>query len=994
MTANVVHPAELERMLQARVDTARAKRLNRGARAAQPPRRRSRFGLATVLAAVGSVVAAGAAFAFIADLTTEASVDRIDDAVYRSFDGDDPTGSGGFDSFVRISSNLTVVKGYNTDGRPLQFQENSSPTFTRSYLLSNLPLVSDPDFAGLFREFQLDINQTAGNAIYSLDEVEVYLTLNPDILSYPFSSTITDSDYAEKVYELDKIGDEPSGQNSIKLNYALSEGSGKRDMILRIDAANFLAGLNEILDKLEITDAQERADYIASCSYLGPPPAGDDCPVHVVLYSQFGDDIDGLAGNDDAYEEWGVKLYDLATKSGMKFNDLDADGVKDAGEPGLPGWTIYVDYNDNSVLDTGEPFDVTDATGSYTIEAIVPGTYKVREVSQTNWVCSFPNAGTETAPVTSTQCWYNETFVEGGELTGNDFGNWATATKEGRKFQDANGDGDDEGGADPGLGGWTINVYADSDGNGVLSSTEFAAGAVGTDTTDAGTGAYSIGSLAPGKYVVCEVQQADWVQTSPAGPDECTGSSTLGQDGWAITLTSGQTDSGNDFGNFQLIDKSGSKYVDDEGDGSIAGDSKYTASWTIRIYKDDGDNALDAGDTVTSTTTNGSGNYAFNNLGPGTYFVCEATASDWIQTFPKTVAGEVIDTCDNIAGNAEFGYKFTASSGEDQTLNDFGNFQLIDKSGFKFNDNDADGAFEPLPNLQNDTKLTGWTVELWKLISGTWTWQATDVTDAAGYSFTNLGPGTYAVCEVTQTNWVQSFPFSGATLPAGESLFNCSTLTPNTAGATFATFGFQFTASSGADQANNNFGNFLVPPGCTLTQGYWKTHSAYGPAAHPDDTWLLITAAMTGADPDVNAGPDTEFFDTGDSWYEVFQLKPKGGNAWVILAHQYMAAVLNQLNGAGDVPGLQDALDDAYLILDAWDGSQSIPKNDDDRAEAITLASFLASYNEGLEGVPHCGEPGFAPTINPLTGLAAGLGWPIGLAMVGGWLLRRRSRKD
>ena len=43
----------------------------------------------------------------------------------------------------------------------------------------------------------------------------------------------------------------------------------------------------------------------------------------------------------------------LPGKSGMKFEDLDADGVKDAGEPGLGGWTIYIDYNDDGVLDDG-----------------------------------------------------------------------------------------------------------------------------------------------------------------------------------------------------------------------------------------------------------------------------------------------------------------------------------------------------------------------------------------------------------------------------------------------------------------------------------------------------------------------------------------------------------------------------------------------------------------------------------------------------------------
>ena len=39
--------------------------------------------------------------------------------------------------------------------------------------------------------------------------------------------------------------------------------------------------------------------------------------------------------------------------------------------------------------------------------------------------------------------------------------------------------------------------------------------------------------------------------------------------------------------------------------------------------------------------------------------------------------------------------------------------------------------------------------------------------------------------------------------------------------------------------------------GCTLTQGYWKTHSTYGPASKPDATWNLLPGGL---------GPDTVFF--------------------------------------------------------------------------------------------------------------------------------------
>ena len=97
---------------------------------------------------------------------------------------------------------------------------------------------------------------------------------------------------------------------------------------------------------------------------------------------------------------------------GTKFNDLDADGKRDTGEPGLAGWRIWADYNDNGVLDSGEPYDDTDANGFYSISGIKPTssssasrtynttakTYRLREKrpggGTGGWTCSYPNAST------------------------------------------------------------------------------------------------------------------------------------------------------------------------------------------------------------------------------------------------------------------------------------------------------------------------------------------------------------------------------------------------------------------------------------------------------------------------------------------------------------------------------------------------------------------------------------------------------------------------
>ena len=40
----------------------------------------------------------------------------------------------------------------------------------------------------------------------------------------------------------------------------------------------------------------------------------------------------------------------LSTIGGLKWNDLDANGVRDPGEPGLSGMTIFVDLDHNGSL--------------------------------------------------------------------------------------------------------------------------------------------------------------------------------------------------------------------------------------------------------------------------------------------------------------------------------------------------------------------------------------------------------------------------------------------------------------------------------------------------------------------------------------------------------------------------------------------------------------------------------------------------------------------
>ncbi len=86
-----------------------------------------------------------------------------------------------------------------------------------------------------------------------------------------------------------------------------------------------------------------------------------------------------------------------ATISGTVWEDVDADGVFDVTESPLANWEIYLDLNDNAVLDVGEPTQLSAANGTYTFTGLTAGTYVVREVLQSGWEQTFPISPTNVA---------------------------------------------------------------------------------------------------------------------------------------------------------------------------------------------------------------------------------------------------------------------------------------------------------------------------------------------------------------------------------------------------------------------------------------------------------------------------------------------------------------------------------------------------------------------------------------------------------------------
>jgi hypothetical protein len=255
------------------------------------------------------------------------------------------------------------------------------------------------------------------------------------------------------------------------------------------------------------------------------------------------------------------------------------------------------------------------------------------------------------------------------------------------------------------------------------------------------------------------------------------------------------------------------------------------------------------------------------------------------------------------------------------------------KSGYKFNDLNNNGVWD-----LGEPELAGWDIHFIKLSDSSMTPVTTDVNGK--YTFNMVWPGVdYAVCEVLKAGFTQTYPVA-----LGAGLIDCTQF-----GAGYGPIGYLINLASGEYEFDNNFGNYKAP-GCTYTQGYWKTHSTYGPASPYDPTW------------DLKAGGDAKFLSdawhVGFTWYSMFWTPPAGGNAYIILAHQYMAAWLSINNvdplKAADPTVLGAALADAEALLGAYTPEDILTS--EVREQFIALASFLDMYNNGElpGGPPHC----------------------------------------
>ena len=393
-----------------------------------------------------------------------------------------------------------------------------------------------------------------------------------------------------------------------------------------------------------------------------------------------------------------------------KFEDLNGNGVWDPGEPEI-GVDKCVDANGEFVTPCppgGWPYDFTEPLDGgtktdtfytpFTHVAAIPGTYSAEEFYLPGWEQTASRLDDSYQDPFQKKVDVQVAASAPGETHEIVFGNFKTVDVTACKYEDFDGDGDQ----DAPIEGWTVHLTIDGE---IVNTQQ--TGPDGCYTWE------NLGPLPAGSYYdVSETVPYGWTPTSPTEYD------------FESPPQSGASYRG-DFTNFKNVEVTACKYEDFDGDGD---QDAPIEGWTVHLTID--------GEIVNTQQTGPDGCYTWENLGPlpaGSYYdVSETVPYGWTPTSPT-----------------EYVFESPPQSGASYH-GDFTNFKNVKVTACKLKDADGD-----LATTDDQTPKSGWPVYL--TITGV-RQEPTQYTESDGcYTWENLPPvpgGYYDVGEDAQEGWI------------------------------------------------------------------------------------------------------------------------------------------------------------------------------------------------------------------------------------------------
>jgi uncharacterized protein (DUF2141 family) len=386
-----------------------------------------------------------------------------------------------------------------------------------------------------------------------------------------------------------------------------------------------------------------------------------------------------------------------------------------------PNWLVYLDKNNNGVLDTGELFTTTGADGSYYFSDVPPGTYKVALRLGGGWTATSPSGGTGYA-----------TVPDGGGALGPTFGIAAPGTITGRVFTDTNGNGTKDG-SEIYLGG--RRVYVDSNNNNRFDTTTITAASTDTpvvpsDLTTIIDGIAVTGATLPVTHVKFTVSMSGVTGSfvvalrSPGGSVVQAGYSS--QPAGPITIDCDDFNGETANGNWTLVVYSNTAF----------GFPPILNSWSLTVTSGEASAVTDVG-----------GNYTLTRVAAGDAWVREVLPSGGGESTPGS--GAVVHV----------------ASGAPAAGPTFGAFQYVNLKYQSYEDVTGNGTY----NSATDPGVTGAQVKVYRdngdgvfnasndtLVNGI----VAPSTRAGEATMLSLVPGTYFVTQTPPSGYVQTSPAS------------------------------------------------------------------------------------------------------------------------------------------------------------------------------------------------------------------------------------------
>ena len=278
----------------------------------------------------------------------------------------------------------------------------------------------------------------------------------------------------------------------------------------------------------------------------------------------------------------------------VKFSDENKNGRRDSGENGLSGWSFAVVGPDGKKTIVGP----TDNDGIVLVEGLIPGIYEIREEIRTirsndgrnctgGWTCTTKNpqsikiTRSEPAPIIEFGNKVNSLIIQ--------------------KFNDTNLNKKQDDGEE-GLPGWQFSIVGPDGGT-------FSAGPTDKD------GITTAECLMPGRYVISEIAQGGWINTTPLSV--------------SVDVRAGEDTLVPAFGNIKSSRIELFKFNDTDKNGKFDSYESGLPGWTFTVE-------FPNGSVVTTRPTNAKGITSLERLTPGVYRVTENLVEGWINTTSLT----------------------------------------------------------------------------------------------------------------------------------------------------------------------------------------------------------------------------------------------------------------------------------------------------------------------------------------------------------------------